>query len=139
MTDNHENITSANIRPSNNNITPTINGNTMTFSISGPMKLSAVVNGDLYNTLDIFANPVEVNPPSPTDPNVIYVGPGYYTQDYAVPSGKTLYLAGGAVIKGEVFLDNATNAKLIGRGVIDHPWEERYRLIMPTKSRSTVS
>ena len=121
VTDNLENITTANIRPSNQNITPTINGNTMTFSISGPMKLSAVVNGDLYNTLDIFANPVEVNPPSPTDPNVIYVGPGYYTQDYIVPSGKTLYLAGGAHIKGEVFLDNATNAKLIGRGVIDHP------------------
>ena len=121
VTDNLENITSATIRPTNKNITPTINGNTMTFSISGPMKLSAVVNGDLYNTLDIFANPVEVNPPSPTDPNVIYVGPGYYTQDYTVPSGKTLYLAGGAVIKGEVFLDNATNAKLIGRGVIDHP------------------
>ena len=85
------------------------------------MKLSAVVNGDVYNTLDIFANPVEVNPPSPTDPNVIYLGPGYYKQDYIVPSGKTLYIAGGAVIKGEVVLDNATNAKVIGRGVLDHP------------------
>ena len=57
-----------------------------------------------YNTLDIFANPVEVDPPSPNDPNVIYVGPGYYTQDYIVPSGKTLYIAGGAAIKGEVVL-----------------------------------
>ena len=49
----------------------------MTFTISGPMNLSAEVNGDVNNTLDIFANPVEVNPPSPTDPNVIYVGPGF--------------------------------------------------------------
>ena len=114
-------ITSAIIRPSNKNITPTINGNTMTFSISGPMNLSAMVNGDKYNTLDIFANPVEVNPPSPNDPNVIYVGPGYYTQDYIVPSGKTLYIAGGAAIKGEVILDNATNAKVMGRGVLDRP------------------
>ena len=66
--------------------------------------------------LDLFANPVEVNPPSPTDPNVIYLGPGLYTQDYTVPSGKTLYIAGGAVIKAAVNLDNATNAK------VHRPW-----------------
>ena len=121
VTNNNGSITSANIRPSNNNITPTINGNTMTFTISGPMKLSAVVNGDVNNTVDIFANPLEVNPPSPTDPNVIYLGPGYYNQDYVVPSGKTLYIAGGAVVKGSVIMDNATNAKVIGRGVLDRP------------------
>ncbi len=121
VTNNNGSITSANIRPSNNNITPTISGNTMTFTISGPMKLSAVVNGDVNNTVDIFANPLEVNPPSPTDPNVIYLGPGYYNQDYTVPSGKTLYIAGGAVVKGSVIMDNATNAKVIGRGVLDRP------------------
>jgi hypothetical protein len=89
--------------------------------MSGPMKLSALINGDDWNTLDIFANPTEVNPPSPTDPNVIYLGPGYYTGDIVVPSGKTLYIAGGAAVKGEIFLDNTTNSKVIGRGVIDHP------------------
>ncbi|MFF3332751.1 LamG-like jellyroll fold domain-containing protein [Streptomyces sp. NPDC002888] len=114
-------ITSAVIRPTNQGITPTISGSTMTFSMSGPMKLSALINGDAYNTLDIFANPTEVDPPSPTDPNVIYVGPGYYTRDYVVPSGKTLYIAGGAAIKGQIFLDNTTNSKVIGRGVIDRP------------------
>ena len=115
-------LTSARIRGLNTEITPTINGNTMTFSISGPMKLSVEVNGDVNHNIMIFANPLEVNPPSPTDPNVIYLGPGLYQQDYTVPSGKTLYIAGGAVIKGSVDMSNATNAKVIGRGVIDHPW-----------------
>jgi hypothetical protein len=114
-------LTSERIRGLNTTITPTINGNTMTFSISGPMKLSVEVNGDINRNLMVFANPLEVNPPSPTDPNVIYLGPGLYQQNYTVPSGKTLYIAGGAVIQGSVDLSNSTNAKVIGRGVLDRP------------------
>ncbi|KRE35225.1 discoidin domain-containing protein [Paenibacillus sp. Soil522] len=93
----------------------------MTFSISGPMKLSVEVNGNVNRNLMIFANPLEVNPPSPTDPDVIYLGPGLYQQDYTVPSGKTLYIAGGAVVQGGIVMDTATDAKVIGRGVLDRP------------------
>ncbi|WP_233531934.1 glycoside hydrolase family 28 protein [Paenibacillus alkalitolerans] len=114
-------LTSARIRGLNTVITPNINGNTMTFSMSGPMKLSVEVNGDINKHLMIFANPLEVNPPSPSDPNVIYLGPGIYQEDYTVPSGKTLYIAGGAVVQGAINFDNATNAKVIGRGVLDRP------------------
>ena len=119
VTSNIGTITTAVIRPAANNITPTINGNTMTFThIRSHEALGGSEWGCQQHIWIIFANPVEVNPPSPTDPNVIYVGPGLYTQDYVVPSGKTLYIAGGAVIKAAVILDNATNAKVIGRGVI---------------------
>ncbi|WP_372663714.1 LamG-like jellyroll fold domain-containing protein [Cohnella sp.] len=114
-------ITSTRIRGLNTEITPTINGNTMTFAMSGPMKLSVEVNGELNRNIMIFANPLEVNPPSPTDPNVIYLGPGLYQQNYTVPSGKTLYIAGGAVVQGGIDMSNATNVKVIGRGVIDRP------------------
>jgi hypothetical protein len=114
-------ITTARIRGLNTEITPTINGNTMTFSMSGPMKLSVEVNGLINRNLMIFANPLEVNPPSPTDPDVIYLGPGLYQQDYTVPSGKTLYIAGGAVINGGVNMASASNVKVIGRGVINRP------------------
>jgi hypothetical protein len=114
-------VTSASVKPNNLGITPAINGNTMTFSISGPQKLVFDVNGNVDNDLMIFANPVEVNPPSPTDPDVIYLGPGIYNQDFTVPSGKTLYIAGGAVVRGGVILNNTMNTKVIGRGVLDHP------------------
>lgn len=117
-TNNPGSITSTKIRGLNTTITPAISGNTMTFSLSGPMKLSVEVNGNINRNLMIFANPLEVNPPSPTDPDVIYLGPGLYQQDYTVPSGKTLYIAGG---QGGINMDNATNAKLIGRGVLDRP------------------
>ncbi|WP_261304196.1 discoidin domain-containing protein [Paenibacillus andongensis] len=114
-------LTSAAVNPASKGITPAINGNTMTFTIPGPTKLSVEVNGDVAHNLHLFANPIDPNPPSPTDPNVIYVGPGYYNQDYRVPSGKTLYLAGGAVVHGAIYMDSTTNAKLMGRGVIDRP------------------
>ena len=91
------------------------------------------------NTLDLFANPVDTNPPSPTDPNVIYLGPGFYKQDYTVPSGKTLFIAGGAVIQGSVNMDNATDAQILGRGIIDTLQVERYRLIIATELRSMGS
>ncbi len=114
-------IESARVRGLNKSFTPTITGNTMNFTISGPTKLSVEVNGDVNRNIMIFANPLEVNPPSPGDPDVIYLGPGIYQRDYDVPSGKTLYIAGGAVIRGAINLDSTTNAKVIGRGVLDRP------------------
>ncbi|MGM0879913.1 MAG: carbohydrate binding domain-containing protein [Bacillota bacterium] len=114
-------VSTAKVRPASKGITPAINGNTLTFTIPGPTKLSVEINGDIFHNLHLFANPLEVNPPSPSDPDVIYLGPGVYNGNQTVPSGKTLYIAGGAVVKGGVFLDGATNAAVRGRGILDHP------------------
>jgi polygalacturonase len=121
VTLNAGNISTARVRPLSKGITPIVSGNNMTFTISGPMKLSVEVNGDRYNNLHLFANPLEVNPPVASDSNVTYLGPGIYTGDYTVASGKMLYLAGGAILRGTVTLSNTIGAKLIGRGIIDHP------------------
>ena len=51
VTNNTGTITSANIRPTNNRHYSYDSGNTMTFTISGPMKLSVEVNGDVNNTI----------------------------------------------------------------------------------------
>lgn len=37
-----------------------------------------------------------------------------------MPSGKTVYLAGGAVLMGRVLIENVHDVKLLGRGIIDH-------------------
>ncbi|RCW42439.1 glycosyl hydrolase family 28, partial [Paenibacillus prosopidis] len=121
ITYNSGTVTSAAVHPTSKGITPAVNGNTMTFSISGPTKLSLEVNGNINNNLHLFVNPLEVNPPSPTDPNVIYLGPGVHNQSYVVPSGKTLYLAGGGVINGNVMFQSANNAKFLGRGMLSRP------------------
>lgn len=114
-------VSTAEVRPTSKGITPAISGNTLTFTIPGPTKLSVEINGDINHNLHLFANPLEVNPPSPSDPDVIYLGPGVHEGYQTVPSGKTLYIAGGAVVKGGVFLDGAKNAAVRGRGILDHP------------------
>ena len=62
------------------------------------------MNGDEYHSLHIFANKIEENPIDPSDPNVIYYGPGvHYVSRIVVHSGQTLYIAPGAVLYGEMF------------------------------------
>jgi len=116
-------ITGGRVRPLSYDIPTIIKGNTMTFTLDRPANLSVEVNGDIFHNLHLFANPLEGSRPSPSDPDVIYLGPGLHTPEggkIEIPSGKTLYLAGGAVLKGQIVVRNAQNVKVLGRGVIDH-------------------
>jgi polygalacturonase len=46
-----------------------------------------------------------------------------YTPVLHVPSGKTLYLSGGAVVQAMVHFNGCENSSVRGRGVVDHyPW-----------------
>jgi hypothetical protein len=60
------------IGPENLDIVPTWDGNVMEFTLEQPAKLAIHNN---YNTtpLLIFADPIEVNPPAPGDPDVLDV------------------------------------------------------------------
>ncbi len=124
VTRNNGGIQTARVRPLSYGISPAVSGNTLTFTLPGPKKVSLEVNGDMYQNLQVFANPPEVSPPSPMDPNVIYLGPGIHTGNQVVGSGKTLYLAGGAILRGGVIMNNVRNARLMGHGIIDHPSPE---------------
>lgn len=109
------------VRPLSLGIKPIINGNVMTFNIDKPCKLSVEIAG-VYtkDLLFIFADAPEVNVPSPTDPNVIYFGPGVHDigSNYTIPGGKTLYIAGGAYVTGAIKNRDQSNIKILGRGVI---------------------
>ncbi len=37
-----------------------------------------------------------------------------------MPSGKSVYIAGGAVLMGQVLIEDVTDVKVLGRGIIDH-------------------
>jgi hypothetical protein len=54
--------------------------------------------------------------------NVLYFGPGIHTltrQQGTLVSGQTVYVSGGAVIRGDLLLDHVENVRIIGRGVLD--------------------
>jgi hypothetical protein len=129
VTCNHEKISSARIRPLSYGIKPKINGNTITFSLDKPCNISVEVNEDIFHNLQIFSNLPETSRPDPKDTNVIYLGPGIHNFENGtlkIPDGKTLYLAGGAIVKATVLCKKVSNVKICGRGIIigrDHAVE----------------
>jgi hypothetical protein len=117
-------INKVRIRPLSYNITPVVDttNKTITLSIAGPKYLVVDINEDIYRNLQIFANPIETNPPGDTDPDVTYIHTGtIHNGDIHLKDGKTLYIAGGAIVKGCVYADNTTGAKILGRGMIYQP------------------
>jgi hypothetical protein len=121
ITFNRGNIQSARVRPLSYSITPEVKGNAIMFSLSEPRNLSVEVNGDIFHNLQLFANPIETNRPASTDPNVIYFGPGIHQLDGGmlnVPSGKTMYIAGGAVVRGQLVCNNVHDVHILGRGML---------------------
>lgn len=124
VTFNHGAIETGRIRPLSYEITPTIAGNTMTFTLNRPRNLSVEVNGDIFHNLHLFANPIDENKPKKLkDRNLIYFAPGVHQlpgDTLNVPSGKTVYVAGGAIVKGCIRAVGVQNVKILGRGEV-HP------------------
>jgi len=136
ITYNKGDIQSARVRPLSYGITPLVKGNTITFSLSQPRNLSVEVNGDIFHNLQLFANPIEVNRPDSNDPNVIYYGPGVHQVGRVnVPSGKTVYLAGGALVEGALLVNHAENVRIVGRGILSQPSVQPSSPVRPQQSR----
>lgn len=126
---NNGTVQSVKVRPSSYEIKPTTSGNTISFILTEPKKISIEFNGDKLHNLHVFANPIEKNRPDSSDPNVIYFGPGVHfpkdsvRKEFTIPSGKTVYIAGGAIVRGKFICDNVRDVRIIGRGIVDRPRE----------------
>lgn len=127
-----ESVQSARVLPASRGIEPVIRGREISFEAQPGDRLTLEVNGDEIHSLHIFANPVETVEVDPSDPSVIYFGPGdHYVSRLVVRSGQTLYLAPGAVLYGEMFQREkggpfspvvsliGDNIRVCGRGIID--------------------
>jgi len=122
VTSNKGAIRQARIRPLSYGIKPDIKGNTISFRLKRPRNLSVEINGDIFHNLHLFANPIDDFVPNKKDTNLIYFGSGVHQIDSGklkVSSGKTVYLAGGAVLMGQVLIEGVRDVKLLGRGIID--------------------
>ena len=132
VTSHREEIEKVRIRPLSYGITPQVDRNTLTFKINTPRNLSIEVNGDIFHNLHLFANPTDRNNPlkpgmNPKklkkERNLIYFGPGIHQlpgDTLDIPSGKRVYIAGGARVLGSLRVKNATDVKIQGRGIV-HP------------------
>jgi hypothetical protein len=113
--------TKARARPDSYGITPELLGDTLRFTLDEPKDVVVQINDEIFDCLHVLTNHIEPNPPSADDPDVIYFGPGLHTipgDILYVPSGRTVYLAGGAFVIGQINFKEAEKSCLRGRGVL---------------------
>lgn len=121
-----ENVKQLKLLPSSYGLKADVMGREITFTLDHPGQVTVEVNGDATRSLHLFANPPETNVPVAQDTNTIYFGPGIHevTNTIRVTEGKTLYVAGGAVLRatghnGPVVEMTGRHVALRGRGIID--------------------
>jgi hypothetical protein len=116
-------VSSAKLFPASYGIIANISDSTVTFSVpvtSTPKQIVLIINNDEKHTLSLFANPLEVNPPSPGDLSIIYYTPGVHdVGKISLASNQTLYIAGGAIVNGYVVSNGKSNVKILGRGILN--------------------
>jgi hypothetical protein len=124
------------VRPLSYNIPCRRDGNTVYFSLDRSRYLSVEVNGDRVHNLQLFANPVI--PKVKKGKHVIYFGPGYHVlrDSLRVGSGQTVYLAGGAYVKGYISVWHAHDVRIIGTGIVNP--ERQQEGIMVRYSRNVT-
>ena len=135
-------FTSATVLPARAGIKPEIVGGCISFNIGKPQHLTVLLDGSDSTPLHLFIGEPEKNAPKAGDPDVVYFGPGIHEiETLEIKSGQTVYLAGGAIVKGilrpgeagtynekwkvtfyngVIFLmNNVENVCICGRGIID--------------------
>ena len=133
-------IKSIKIRPLSYNIKGDVTdgGNTVTFSLDRPRYISIEVNGDIFHNLQIFADNI-AEKPRVKKRDLIYFGPGLHVlpaDSMAIPSGKTVYIDGGAVVRGWLSVYRAQNVRILGHGIVLP--KKRHEGIMVRYSKNVI-
>ena len=109
------------IRPLALGIIPKVKGNTLRIHLTKPCRLAVEVDDDLRRPLFLFAEAPETNAPYSMSPGVRYFSGGkiYDAGTIQVKDYETIYLAGGAVVRGVIRAKNVTGARILGPGILD--------------------
>jgi polygalacturonase len=106
------------VHPLRHKITPRVNGSTLSFTLSKPLKLVVKVEGAPNPAL--IATPLETNAPKEGDKNVLYFGPGIHEGGaIKLQDGQTIYLAPGALVMGRIEATGVKNVTVKGRGILE--------------------
>ncbi|HSO87037.1 MAG TPA: glycosyl hydrolase family 28 protein, partial [Draconibacterium sp.] len=110
------------IRPKSKNIEAELNRNQIQFSLENPANLSVEINKNIKRPLFIFASPLETDIPDKTDKNVIFFEAGkiHTPGEVLIKSNQTVYIEGGAIVRGHFLTDKGKNIKIQGRGILDN-------------------
>jgi hypothetical protein len=111
----------ARVLPSSRGVGTRISDRTVEFTVDRPGQFAVEFDEDPRHPLFLFADPPERNPPSATDPNVIFFASGehHLGETFIEPGpGQTVYLAPGAVVHGRIRVSRAPGVTIRGRGIL---------------------
>ncbi len=109
-------IKSVQIRPLEKNIPFGVEGNFISFSLSEPCQITVEING-YHESLAIFANEPFVYEKNDCD---IYFPAGVHNAGLIVPKSNTRVIFDeGALVYGVIYIKDAENVEIIGRGILD--------------------
>jgi hypothetical protein len=119
--------TSASVHPLSKNIAAAVANGVVHFTLERPEKLSVAIPG--LKALYVFAQAPETNPPDPADPSVVTFPAGQITETprLTLEDGQTLYLPGGAVLKGHIHVKGKSGIRICGHGIFDGSFYEDRR------------
>ena len=98
-----------------------LDANSLTFTLHHPEKITLLFNGSLNNSLTLLTALPETEKPDPDDPGVLYYTAGevYDIGILDLSDNQTLYIERGAILDGMVRIKDASNVRIMGRGMID--------------------
>ena len=107
------------VRPLHHGITAEVDGRHISFVLPAPGNVCVEVDDQL--PLFVFINPPETDAPDPADPLVHYFRAGkvYDAGEISLRESESLYIEGGAVVRGSVRARDAKNIRIRGRGILD--------------------
>ncbi|OHE28808.1 MAG: hypothetical protein A2Y45_04225 [Tenericutes bacterium GWC2_34_14] len=142
-------VTKASVHPLSYEIDVTVTNNVIEFDLEYPANYTIQLNDPVPQTtpngsviqeaIHLFANPIEEDPITEEeallDDSIIYIGPGVWKTDtIPLESGKTVYLAGGALVYGQFNAYALHDITIRGRGIISgsiYPREEASQRAIP--------
>ena len=116
-----QDIRSFKVRPGSYGIKARQEGNTLTFSLDRPRYISVEINGNIYQNLQLFADNILEKPKVKKKTDLMYFGPGVHDfkgDSIHIPSGKTVFIDNGAVIKGWLSTYGSHDVKILGHGIV---------------------
>jgi len=109
------------IRPVHAGIRPVVENNGIRLELAKPAYLSIELNGESVRPLFLFADAPETDVPDSLDAAVRFFKAGriHEAGEIRLASGESVYVEGGAVLRGNIVAEDAKKIRVYGRGIID--------------------
>jgi len=129
--------TDAVIRPLSVDFNPKFKNGVLSFTMKPKDRAVVEFDGDVKKPLFIFANQTDSNKPKKGGQGVHYFAAGkiHNIEDYCLKDGETMYIEGGAVVRGNIRTDKSKNITIAGSGILDACYNS-HKALRITKSEN---